>query len=317
MEKFKFYLIFCGRNDNYADQNDRIPKFIDYYSCFRSSNYDIDLVLIDWNTDPTAVRFAEAFDWRQFENFHSIVVSSDEHIRIDPARKRVILDYAGRNRGLKYVASLPGKGCAVIINQDIFVKQSVFDAIFHAINRDEFFYRADRTDIMWIGDDVRDLRYETLRVHGRLIESPLSYFAVGDRVLFFERLRGEFLEQVFDVSSFWYGVFTSLVKAVYRMFGRRCFPCVLYGLHGNASGDFLVIPKGAIGSVDFLYPETSEFYMHTDSYLLYRLFRAGYKQRIVCESETVLHVDHARNHAAEDWPYEKHLRAFQEIIDGD
>lgn len=316
MSKFTFYLVYCGRNDNYADQNERIPKFIDYYASLHSHDYNIELVLVDWNTPKNHCSLLDAFSWNKFSKVHSIVVNEKEHKSIDVNDIRSIVDYAGRNRGLDFVNKTSGAGFAVIVNQDIFIKKEVLDLLFLEDDNNQYFYRADRTDIIWLNEASNDLEYRVVNVFERLFESPLNYFRRSNKAIwFFEYVNTHFVKQKYYYNSIYYKLLFIIFKIIYWVRRRDFYPCVLLGVHGNASGDFLAIPKRALKDLDKKYPETTDFYMHTDSYILFELIKIHKKQCIIRTAEAVLHVDHARNHKAEAKTYQDHLASFQSILD--
>ena len=315
MSKFTFYLVYCGRNDNYADQNERIPIFIDYYTSLHSNDYNIELVLVDWNTPKSNCPLLEAFYWHKFAKVHSIVVTENEHKRIDINNIRPIVDYAGRNRGLDFVSQISGSGYAVIINQDVFIKKEVFDLLLLEKDNNQYFYRADRTDIVWLNDNPDNLEYRVINLFERLFEPPLSYLRNKNKAIrFFETVNAHFIIQKYYYHSGYYKFLFNIFKFIYSWRRRDFYPCILLGVHGNASGDFVAIPKSVLKKLDQKYPETTDFYMHTDSYILYQLFKKNVRQKIFRRKEIVLHVDHRRNHPIEPWTYEDHLSKYQEII---
>lgn len=322
MKKIKFHLIFCGRNDNYADQNSRIPSFIDYYSTISSPNFDLELIVVDWNTDISAnVPLFEAFDWSKIKA-HSLVYRKEDHESIDPKNTRQILDYVGRNRGLAFSKALNIDAYSVILNQDIFIRKEVFEKIAEQSSEDfqKYFYRADRTDILWLNGryDACLESYDVISKHSRLIEYPadLMLGRGGSRLPFFEKVNGDFVEQKFQSNNFYYRLinFFFSIFLIFRK-SRKFYPAVTCAIHGNASGDFLVLPNVAIES-GRCYPETAEFYMHTDSYILFQLLRKGLRQRIISTKECVLHVDHPRKERHENRSYSWHLSRFGDILNG-
>lgn len=307
--------MYCGRNDNYADQNERIPKFIDYYSRLHSDDYNIELVLVDWNTPKNHCSLLDAFSWHKFSKVHSIVVTEEEHKSIDINDLRPIVDYAGRNRGLDFVKQMSGRGYAIVVNQDIFIKQEVLNLLFFEDDNNQYFYRADRTDIVWLNEASNDLEYRVVNLFERLFEAPLSYFTNNNKAIwFFESVNTDFITQKYYYNSIYYKFLFNIFRFIYWARRRDFYPCILLGVHGNASGDFLAIPKSILNKLDQKYPETTDFYMHTDSYILYRLLKNNVCQKIFRKQEMVLHVDHNRNHARELWTYEDHLSKYQEIM---
>jgi len=211
----------------------------------------------------------------------------------------------------------------VIVNQDIFIKKSVFEKIASLEKKFDgsFFYRADRTDVKWGSDgyDSSLIDVQIIRSFERIFEYPMNYFSKsGTNVLrFLEKSYNGIIEQRFQANHFFYSCISIFLRVF--LFGRksrRFFYSNIFCVHGNASGDFLVMPNAVLQNKIIRYPETAEFYMHTDSYILFRLLQNGSKQRILIGNDLVYHVDHERNHNKEDFSYEYHLEEFGRIIDG-
>lgn len=90
-------------------------------------------------------------------------------------------------------------------------------------------------------------------------------------------------------------------------------------LHTNASGDFILAPRKAFDDVHGMV-ETTDFYMHLDTYAIVQLFAAGYGQRIFAQPHCVYHADHDRSGRADfeesiSWP--EHEAALSAMLRGE
>lgn len=65
------------------------------------------------------------------------------------------------------------------------------------------------------------------------------------------------------------------------------------GLHTNASGDFMLLPKEAFDQIGG-FSEDPKWNLHNDSYLLLQLVKKGYKQVLFKYPLVTYHVDHKR-----------------------
>jgi hypothetical protein len=81
----------------------------------------------------------------------------------------------------------------------------------------------------------------------------------------------------------------------------------------NACGDFIVIPTKVV-SEEVKYPETDDFYMHTDGYIMVHMAKRGLKQVILNIPKCVRHIDHSRPDRSSDVPYSFHEKKFLEIL---
>ena len=88
------------------------------------------MVVVDWNTDITKfLPLKKAFKWHKLKSHH-IVVDEKSHNSIDPDNpKRVIYDYAGRNRGFDFAVNSDKNGFCVLVSQDIYIRKEVFELV--------------------------------------------------------------------------------------------------------------------------------------------------------------------------------------------
>jgi GT2 family glycosyltransferase len=90
-------------------------------------------------------------------------------------------------------------------------------------------------------------------------------------------------------------------------------------LHTNASGDFILAPREAFDRIHGMW-ETTEIYLHLDSYAVIQLFAAGYEPAIFRQPHRVFHADHdrsARLGFAESMTWDRHEAKLSGILRGD
>lgn len=316
---------FVNRNDNYGgDLAARIEKFISYYSDYaRRWPGLFEFVICDWNPPPDRPRLRDAFAWDKLDNVLHIEVPPDVHAKVAGSRGRAMLDYVGRN-----VAIRGGSGVfSLVLNQDIFVSRSILELIGEKRLSERCFYRADRCDFDF--EPCRDkppqqFEEAALRsvfmVHRRHSshDLPISVSVTPETIID----SGSKPEDgdIIDPES---GIIDC--QAAEQL---RCTPNptdeVLstlhrqFYLHTNASGDFILAPRQAFADIHGML-ETTNFYLHLDTYAVVQLFTAGYRQRIFAQPHRVFHADHdrqGRSDYKEEVPWIDHEMLLSRIIAG-
>jgi GT2 family glycosyltransferase len=313
-------VVFVNRNDGYGgDLEERIAKFIDYYAPYaRQWPGLFEFVVVDWNPPAERPHLADAFNWQSLGDVTHVEVPPDIHSQVAGARGRHMLDYFGRNVAIRH-----SRGeFSLILNQDIFACDSILQLIAARALSSDSFYRADRCDFDF--EPCRHVAPEgfeaaaakaTFCIHRRhqsddrpisLEISPQDAVANGSS------------PEPGDVIDTKLGLIrcdaaeTERRRAAWRAiqwrwaFWRRkrlreLFPedrtekfYRRFFLHTNASGDFLLAPLEAFRKINgFL--ETTEVYLHTDTYAVVQLFAAGYRQVIFAQPHRVFHADHDRS----------------------
>lgn len=336
---------FVNRNDGYGgDLEERISKFIDYYARYTDRWPGLfEFVIVDWNPPTDRQTLAETYNWQKLGNVTHINVAPKTHAIIAGTRGRKMLDYFGRNVAIRHSR---GEFC-LVINQDIFISESILELIAKRRLSQKHFYRANRCDFDF--EPCRKLPVESLEacaatatfvVHRRhrSTDGPISVPAspsIIDQVGFsveegdlFDSLSG-----IIDCASMelaWRETRKKLLRwrwmpwlrkdlaswreqYLSREFYRRFY------LHTNAAGDFLLAPRAAFTKIHgFL--ESLEVYMHTDSYAMMQLAAAGYRQAIFARPHRVYHADHDRSARtgfveAMSWP--DHEKVLSQIMRGE
>jgi len=333
---------FVNRNDGYGgDFETRMGKFIEYYSAFVQRWPGLfEFVICDWNPPENRPRLRDAFPWRELGEVTHVEVPAELHARVAGTNSRTMLDYIGRN-----VAIRRGRGkFSLVLNQDIFISESILDLIAKRSLSPAHFYRADRCDF-----DLESCRnapaseFESaalkavFAVHRRHRSSdhsisptttgaeltgagsglePGDRFEPGTGVIFCQaatRLRKQDVwrarrEQVWPSKEHEWR--ESYLESAYY---RRFF------LHTNASGDFILAPRKAFFDIRGMF-ETTQFYMHLDTYAVVQLFAAGYEQAIFAQPHRVFHADHDRSERAgfqEDIAFPEHEAELSKILRGE
>lgn len=336
---------FVNRNDGYGgDLEERIAKFIDYYARYADRWPGLfEFVIVDWNPPAERPGLADAFEWEKLGDVTHVCVPPGVHAAVAGQRGRKMLDYFGRNVAIRHSHG----EFSLVINQDIFISESILELMARRGLSKKHFYRADRCDFDF--EPCRNKPVEALEacassttfvVHRRHSSSdePISVegtpsaldkigysLETGDvldpasgvidclsvtRELQHTRrqlLRWRFLPWRRKVLRPWKEGYES------GAFHRRFY------LHTNAAGDFLLAPREAFLKIHgFL--ESVEVYVHTDSYALLQLAAAGYRQAIFAQPHRVYHADHDRSARAgfiEGMSWADHEKALSQIIRGD
>lgn len=311
---------FVNRNDGYGgDFEERVSKFIDYYAHYSARWPDLfEFVICDWNPPSDRPRLRDAFDWKKLGNVLHVEVPPEVHEAIRASNSRVMLDYIGRN-----VAARHGRGrFTLVMNQDIFLSESILREIAKRRLDENSFYRADRCDFDF--DPCRELQppdfevaalanvFEIHRRHhpdDRSISAPVkpaTLVAEGSRPVPGDRLDAVAGTIVCSAGT----QELSADRRRERNFAR--FPAMRqelatwraeyesaayhrkFFLHSNASGDFILAPRAAFFQIEGMF-EAKDFYFHLDSYALIQLFAAGYQQVIFAQPHRIYHADHDRS----------------------
>lgn len=328
---------FTNRNDNYGgDLAERFRAFIGYYEMYAARYPGVfEFVICDWNPPENAPQLRDAYPWHRLGCVKHVVVPNEVHARIANPSNRPMHDYIGRN-----VAIRRGSGeFVLVINQDIFIGDSIMTQIGERQLRPDCFYRADRCDFRFesfadVGPgDYERCAWETLFVVHRR-QRPTSDAStsvpaeqhtvhnVGTQIEPEDEFSPETLLAVSRLASLVRAddVARARAPASQSEGWRREYGSDGYyrrfRLHTNAAGDFLLAHRRAFDEIHGL-SEATDFYMHLDSYAVIQLFAAGYRQAIFCQSNRVYHADHDRSGRAnvrEGVSWEEHERRFSQIL---
>jgi len=335
---------FVNRNDGYGgDLEARIEKFIGYYARYAERVPGLlEFVICDWNPPSDRPKLRDAFPWQKLRDVLHVEVPEDVHARVAGQRGRKMLDYIGRN-----VAIRRGRGeFSLVINQDIFISETIMQFIARRDLDQRAFYRADRCDFNF--EKCRDEPPETFEqaalqnvfllnrrhsstnapisipVDPTTINQSGSAPELGD---WFDETewvihchRASLQRRRDQVAEFFWQWFPRTHR---RLRGWRApfLEGTYYRdflLHTNAAGDFLLAPRRAFEQIHGMW-ETTEIYLHLDSYAVAQLFAAGYEQVIFRQPHRVFHADHdrsARLGFAEGMTWDEHEAKLSDIVRG-
>lgn len=336
---------FVNRNDGYGgDLEERIAKFIDYYAQYTSRWPGLfEFVIVDWNPPVDRQTLAEAYAWEKLGDVTHINVTPETHAIVAGARGRKMLDYFGRNVAIRH-----SRGeFALVINQDIFISESILELIAKRGLSKKHFYRANRCDFDF--EPCRKLPVDSLEacaasatfvVHRRhsSTDEPISVPASPSTIdpVGFSIEEGDLFDPasgIIDCASVERErrhVRNQLLRWRWMPWRRKALTpwrenylsgefYQRFYFHTNAAGDFLLAPREAFTKIHgFL--ESLEVYMHTDSYAIMQLSAAGYQQAIFATPHRVYHADHDRSARAGfveamSWP--DHERVLSQIMRGE
>jgi len=313
----------CLRNDNYGgDQASRFRKFINYYSSLNKKYGGIfQFVICDYNSPFGKTILDLKIPWNLLSPLKIVVVNEKQHEKFSQGKGRVILDYLGRNIAVRHAES----EYVVILNQDIFISESIAKIFYKEKIDKMFFYRADRWDFPFDGLPLEnpELMEQYARKSASILHRrhDLRRLPIDAHVLPGKENEIASLALVGEVVDHENCIFQGRPSSwkdrfLQRMTGRVDFEFL--GLHTNAGGDFIVASKAAWEKIHGAC-ETTEFYMHLDSYLLAQLHGAGFCQAIFSYPHQVFHADHDRSARLlfrEKIPYEVHKKRLCDIALG-
>jgi len=319
----KVTICMCLRNDNYGgDQILRFKKFINYYSWLNEKYGGIfEFVICDYNSPSGKTILELEIPWKLLSPLKIIVVSEKQHNEFSQGKGRPILDYLGRNIAVRHAES----GLIVILNQDIFISESIVRNICDGKIDERFFYRADRWDFPFDGLPLEnpELMEQYARKSASILHRrhDLRRLPIDAHVIPGKENEIASLPLVGEVVDHENCIFRGRPpswkdKILQRINGQIDFEFL--GLHTNAGGDFIVASKAAWEKIHGAC-ETTEFYMHLDSYLLAQLYGAGLRQAIFAYPHQVFHADHdrsARLQFQEVIPYSQHKKNLSDIALG-
>jgi hypothetical protein len=313
----------CLRNDNYGgDQYSRFECFIRYYGFLCRKYKDLfEFVICDYNSPNEATILELALPWNLLSPLKVVIVNEKTHGKFSYGKGRPILDYLGRNIAVRHASS----SFVAILNQDIYISESIASVFHKGLLNKKYFYRADRWDFPFEGLSTMDsalmeqhARQKTNTLHRRHDRNRLP---ISTQVIPGQENEITSLPLVGEVVDHENCIFQGRPSSwkdrfLQRMTGRVDFEFL--GLHTNAGGDFIVASKAAWEKIHGAC-ETTEFYMHLDSYLLAQLYGAGLRQAIFAYPHQVFHADHDRSARLlfrEKIPYEVHKKRLCDIALG-
>jgi len=335
-------IAFTNRNDGYGGELElRVAKFIDYYAHYVERWPELfEFVICDWNPPPDRPKLAEAFEWEKLKNVLHVEVPPEVHSQVAGTQGRQMLDYIGRNVSLRRSSGF----FSLIVNQDIYISQSILELLAARQLSPRFFYRADRCDFDFSPyHHIEAAAFERAamssifcvhrrhRLDTKELSVPASVQtvnALGSRPEPCDQMdhaQGLILCDVFGArltcdrerARRWPEIIEPDEESVawhQRYMSHTYHRGFL--LHTNASGDFILAPRQAFFEIHGM-PETTQFYFHLDTYAVVQLFAAGYDQAIFAQPHRIYHADHDRS-GREDYretiSWEEHEAQLSRIL---
>jgi hypothetical protein len=278
-------VIVAARNDNYGgDFIGRLKRFAESLARASRAYPDLfELIVVEWNPPPDRPPLSEAIDWSDIANVRIIVVPPELHRPIPNSDRLPMFDCHAKNVGIRRAR---GK-FALTTNADIVFPIELFDWFSTRSLSPDCFYRVDRHDFIANGTteaefmesvcyvNVRHSSNRDQQIH-RAVQpaTPISIWPQS------EILPGDEISQNG------------------RLVLCRNTDTAMWGLHTNASGDFILASVDAWSRANGHW-ERSDTFLHIDSFMICQLAVAGYRQILLRRPLTILHAEHGRSARAE------------------
>jgi hypothetical protein len=317
--------VLATRNDNHGgDLLRRIERFIHFLriSFDNTPSNFYELIVVDWNPPEQSKRISDAINWNEVKNVKHIVIDSNQHKSIEKSAKlkRPMYDYIARNVGIN-----AARGSFIcILNQDIIFSSKLSDYIKNKNLNNNFFYRADRIDInipiTFEKLSERFMLSNATAVHRRhkkndciSLNSNLDFSKIPFECSIRKRWG---LQSIVELGKGKNNILSKYYLSKQKSKGLENLLAKL-GLHTNASGDFIIASRKAwqiIGGFE----NTTDFYMHIDSYCVCRFWASGFKQALFKYPAYIFHCNHelSDHESKELISYSHHREILQEILTG-
>jgi hypothetical protein len=310
---FFITFVIAGRNDDYGGNFvGRLLHFLRTVICScLVCGIQAEIVLVEWNPSPDrqllrdllhSVRTTKSAPVR------IITVPPEIHMRLPNSNKMTFFEYIAKNIGIR-----KARGKFILCtNPDVVFSPEMFtwlgsgqidEGEFYRIDRIDF-HPTDQTDVS-SRDYIRLAKRSAFRIarrHNRMNDEPFAIFAnkgIYEANYFSEPLAGEkahpYLPQ-FEASS----------QATET-----------FGLHVNASGDFLLASGDAWRAIGG-YPESTDSFTHLDGCGVARMRWLGLRQIILLPPIMMLHANHSRTDQADrpSWSWSVALAILEATVQG-
>ena len=284
MRKKSTYLsiIITGRNDNHGGKKvfkDKHETFINYYKKYLDvSNDYLEVIIVDYNQVKDEKSFYEQFNWNNFRNVQSVVVSGDAHNDITGDSEYPFHGNIAFNEALKIATG----EFILYLSIETRLSLSLMRYLKKRKLKKDYFYR---TDLFYFPEKyfskplVQFLwaRFTFLRVARRHssavntvldinLNSSLNRFVGIPRS--FQNFN-EVKKKFFFLTKYW---------PEFPLSGKELNNWLVNsGLHTNAAGDFILASREnwiKIGG----FSEDPKWNLHNDSMALGEFFKLGMKQ---------------------------------------
>lgn len=282
-------IVVVARNDNYGgDFLRRVRLFSRMLQHQATKHPDLfEVIVVNWNPLSDRASIAEAVDWSMSATVRVVTVDTETHHSISRHPKMPVLEYYGKNVGIKRA-----RGRFVLVtNPDIVLSDELFDLLAQRNLRDDAFYRTDRYDFHdFQGEDLsppslmREIQANVFQVFGRNFKEATDY-PNAERRLTTQPIEGEVMsDNGRQLLNDW------------RNDPDADRP--MLSVHDWASGDFVLASRRLLELANGFWERTDTF-SHLDSLLVFRFRGLGVPQVILRAPYCIFHLDHSRAEQSE------------------
>jgi hypothetical protein len=284
-------IVVVARNDNYGgDFLQRISVFMRSLGR-QAEQYPrlMELVIVEWNPPTDRPRLADALAWPPYLAGRIITVPKEAHDQVTQDNGMPVLEFFGKNVGIRRSRG----NFTLVTNADIIFTDELVAEFAKRRLQQGTFYRVDRYDYDGHGIDqiaTEDLiAFASSRVNfAHIRHNDDVAAAISMNVLpgtdWVSRPRSAVLP----------GDETHENGSVVECNNDQT---QLWGLHTNASGDFILAPRQAWLDCKGFW-ERADTFTHLDSYCVCRMRGIGLRQTLFRAPLTILHLDHVRTEQA-------------------
>jgi hypothetical protein len=279
-------IVVAARNDDYGgDFLQRLHLFArNLVSIGRRFPQLFELIVVEWNPPPRRPTLETVLDWRAIPRVRIITVPPEVHRTLQNPLNMPMFEFHAKNVGIRRAH---GK-FVLTTNADVVFDPSVFNFLARKNLSQRLFYRLDRYDVRFDRStfDVNEFTHDKLmrgvtRIHirhGFGSFGPISFDIAQDTPV--EQWPQSDIFPEDEVVE----------RNMVICYDRRNY---MWGLHTNASGDFILAGRNAWFDVGGFWERTDTF-AHLDSYLLCQLSAKGYWQVLLRRPYLILHAEHSR-----------------------
>lgn len=309
-------IVIASRNDGYL--GDLIERLTIFQKCLllqlEQYRLNAELIVVEWNPPRETASLADVIPWIKGGSCTSVrVIRVDErqHDRYPNARRTPMLEYPAKNVGIQRA-----KGRFVLsTNADLLYSEELIRFLAQRQLCDEAFYRVDRYDYSGLplttwspAACIQHARANVFVVHIRQTSQwKRNWIRIRPWSKWLIRLTGSWPGSANQCRERW--------KSDTPVIPMHDDDGLYWGLHTNASGDFLLASADS-WQRSHGFAEIYDTFTHLDSYACYQFKALGYKQFFLAPPCMAFHADHPRiehssrlQPAAEEW--KGHLAAIR------
>lgn len=280
-------IVVVVRNDNHGgDFLQRISPFMRSLGR-QAERYPqlVELIMVEWNPPADRPPMVDVLEWPPHLAGRIITVSKDDHDRLAQGSRMPLLEYFGKNVGIRRSRG----DFTLITNPDIIFTDELFEEFGRRRVQQGMFYRVDRYDYDGRGID-------------RIATSDLIAFAMSrvnrGHIRHGDDPAGAISFDIVAGTDWTAWPSSQILSGDVAFDDGHVVECrndqtQLWGLHTNASGDFLIASRQAWLDCGGFW-ERADTFIHLDSYCVCRMHSIGLRPIIFRAPLTILHIDHTR-----------------------